>query len=51
MILHVYIVKGVNYDDTQILDVFFTKPDAESFIEAYDEESFAFLSIDRREVK
>ena len=51
MILHVYIVKGVNYDDTQILDVFFNKPDAEAFMESYDEESFAFLAIDRRQVK
>lgn len=51
MILHVYIVKGVNYDDTAILDVFFTKKDAEEFIDSYDEESFAFLAIDRREVK
>lgn len=51
MHLFVYIVKGVDKHEIQILDVFFNKPDAEKFIEEYDEGSFAYISIDRREVK
>lgn len=48
MHLFVYIVKGVDKHDTQILDVFFNKPDAEKFIQDYDDESFVYITIDRR---
>lgn len=51
MILFVYIVVGVDSSCNEILDVFFNRTDAEAFIKEYDDKSFAYIKIDRREVK
>lgn len=46
----VYVLVGVDTNNSQVLVVFQTKEEAESFKECYDEDSFAFFSISEWEL-